>query len=539
MMNNRSESTRKLRVVMAQQNYIIGAVEHNAKQIMDVILEHQANSDIIVFSELSLTGYLLEDWVYRAEFHQRVEKALTAIQAIVENCYVFIGYPWKKKEKLFNMAVVFYEGHAIQKYSKQHLPNYGIFDEKRYYSSGSSPCVFSINDVKVGLLICEDIWFPGPWKETVDAGAELIISLNASPFDKNKLSKRELVMRQRQANEGKVPVIYVNLVGGQDELIFDGQSLMMNAEGEVCYRAKVLESDMLIFTLHMDEKIIPQPLPSLLSQEALIYQALVLGTRDYATKNGFNSALVGLSGGIDSALVLAIAVDAFGPENVEAVMMPSCYTSLMSQEDALEEIEALGVQSREISIETVLDSFVMGLDNNVKNITEQNLQARIRGVFLMALSNETGKLLLTTSNKSETAVGYCTLYGDMCGGLAVIKDILKTYVYRLAEYRNTLGAVIPTRVLERAPSAELAFEQTDQDSLPPYEILDKILEQYIEQTKTPDEIIATGIDAKIVSEIIQLLHRNEYKRRQSAPGLKVSYCAFGRDWRYPITFRLE
>lgn len=533
-----------LRFLISQQHFLVGAIENNTQQMMEVIKRNHASAEVIIFPELSLTGYPPEDWLFRKEFQQRVDLAFKTIQGAVKNTWVIVGHPLYENGQCFNVASVLHQGKVIAQCYKQLLPNYGIFDEKRYFSPGKNlSSIFEVKGEKIGLLICEDIWGRGPWKKTVEAGAKLIISPNASPFTRHKRDEREAIVRQRQHTEGAVPLIYVHGVGGQDELVFDGQSFVMDAKGEVCWRAKAFEPDEYIFSFAHES--IKSPLtPSFnkggyrehfLPTEALIYQALVLGTRDYVYKNGFKGALLGLSGGIDSALTLAIAVDALGSEAVEAVMMSSRYTAEMSLEDALAEIKALGVSSREISIEPTFEAFLASLPTPLNGITQQNLQARCRGTLLMALSNETGKLLLTTGNKSELAVGYCTLYGDMNGGFAVLKDVLKTWVYRLAHYRNTLSPVIPERVLTRAPSAELAFDQTDQDSLPPYEILDKIIEQYVEKIKTPEEIIGSGIDRMIVQKIIRLIHRNEYKRRQAAPGVKISHCAFGRDWRYPMT----
>lgn len=532
-----------LHILMAQQNYTVGAIENNTQQILDVVVQYQSKVDMIVFSELAITGYPPEDWLFRAEFQHDVDDALKKIQAAVEDVYVIVGHPALNQAKRFNAVSILHKGKKIAQYYKRHLPNYGIFDEKRYFESGSEACVFLVKGKRVGVVICEDLWAPGPWEETVNAGAELIVSPNASPFERHKSYKREEIIRLRQSAEGRVPVVYVNTVGGQDELVFDGQSFVMNELGEVCCRAKAFEADLseleYQFSASSGNTIFQHDAPD--NSIAMIYQALVLGTRDYIYKNGFKGAIVGLSGGIDSALTLAIAVDALGADCVEAVMMPSRYTADISLEDAKAEINALQVAAREISIEPAFEAFLssLGISNSIcsQQLTLQNIQARCRGILLMALSNETGKLLLTTGNKSEMAMGYCTLYGDMAGSLAVLKDVLKTWVYRLSNYRNSLSKtpIIPQRVIERAPSAELAFDQKDEDSLPPYDILDNVLEQYIEKNKSPADIIHSGVDAAIVQRVISLLHQNEYKRRQSAPGIKVSSCAFGRDWRYPLT----
>ena len=541
----------QLRVLVAQQNYTVGAIEANTAQIIEVIEHHQARHsdalpvDIVVFSELSITGYFPQDWLFRDDFQKRVDKALEKIQTATRHLYVMVGHPRYKENdnsqsgKRFNSVSIFHEGKVIAQYDKQLLPNYGVFDEKRYFDPGNNACVFLVKDQPIGVLICEDLWQSGPWKKLVDQNAKLIIALNASPFHEQKYREREKIVQERQKDEGAVPLIYANAVGGQDELIFDGQSFAMNQAGIVCARAKAYVPDMMTVDIEIGKSITLQknPMMPLLSSEASLYQALVLGTRDYIKKNGFKKVLIGLSGGIDSALTLAIAVDALGAECVEAVMMPSRYTAPMSREDAILEIKALGINFREISIEPIFETLFARVGVTQNKVTLENLQARCRGILLMALSNETGSLVLTTSNKSEMAVGYCTLYGDMCGGFAVLKDVLKTKVYQLAHYRNSLSnePVIPLRVIERAPSAELAFDQTDQDSLPPYDILDSILVQYMEENKSIEDIIASGIEANMVYSIRRLLHLNEYKRGQAPPGPKVTPRAFGGDWRYPIT----
>lgn len=544
-----------IKLLMVQQNYTIGAIEENAAQIMNIIQKKQEHHDILVFSELALTGYPPEDWLYRENFQGRIKKALKKIQNSVKNSHVMIGHPlWinsrKNPEKqCCNTVSLFHQGQCMTSYAKQHLPNYGVFDEKRYFTPGDKACVIKIKAITFGILICEDLWQPGPWKQSVDAGAQCIIALNASPYKKNKLLNRQTAIKTRQSGEGAVPCVYVNTIGGQDELVFDGQSMIIDAEGEIIFLAKAFEPDCVSIEI-IKNKAFARTLNFSTSEKpsdggpspfaGVLYQALVLATRDYVQKNHFNGVLIGLSGGIDSALTLAIAVDALGSEAVEAVLMPSRYTADMSLEDALEQCATLNVKSHTLSIEPIFESFLSTLSTTSsleKNITRENLQARCRGVLLMALSNETGKMVLTTGNKSEMAMGYCTLYGDMCGGFAVLKDVLKTEVYGLARYRNTINTtpIIPQRVIDRPPSAELALNQKDQDSLPPYEILDEIIRQYMENNTEPEAIIASGIDSSIVHRVIHLLHQNEYKRRQSAPGPKVSECAFGKDWRYPIT----
>ena len=416
-----------------------------------------------------------------------------------------------------------------------------MFDEKRYFRAGSRPAVFELHGVQVGLTVCEDIWGPAPMAQAVRAGAQLVVNINASPFHVDKQAEREAVIRERIA-VSPVPVVYVNMVGGQDELVFDGGSLVMDAQGRITQRAPAFEEGLYLTRLRVGRTGV-EPLPDTVTETdglAGIYQALVTGVRDYIDKNRFAGAIVGLSGGIDSALTVAIAADALGPDRVHAVMMPSPYTSDMSLEDARAEAEALGVRYSTISIAQTVDSIERALADEFtgssRDATEENIQARVRGVLLMALSNKTGKLVLTTGNKTEMAVGYATLYGDMAGGFAVIKDVPKLLVYKLSHYRNTLSAVIPERVLTRAPSAELRPNQTDQDSLPPYDMLDAILELYIEQDRSAEDIArATGASLKTIREVIAMVTRNEYKRRQAAPGVRISQRAFGRDRRYPIT----
>jgi NAD+ synthase (glutamine-hydrolysing) len=428
----------------------------------------------------------------------------------------------------------------IDRYCKQLLPNYAVFDEKRYFACGDQPCVTDVAGIPVGITICEDIWEPGPAAQAAAAGARLLVNLNASPFHAGKHDEREAVLQER-ARETGLAILYVNLVGGQDELVFDGGSCVVDATGNVTRHAPACVEGLYPVDLRNVQPV--QPLPAIcaphLAAEALIYQVLVLGVRDYINKNGFDGAVLGLSGGIDSALTLALAADAIGAERVEAVMMPSRYTSAMSREDARAEADALGVRMHEISIEAPFGSFLEVLEpvfrDSAADTTEENIQARCRGVILMAISNKQHRILLTTGNKSEMAVGYATLYGDMAGGFAPIKDVPKLLVYRLSRYRNSLGQVIPQRVLERPPSAELAPDQQDSDSLPPYEVLDPILERYIENDQSVETIVAAGFDDAIVRRVARMVDRNEYKRRQAPPGVRITQRAFGRDRRYPIT----
>ena len=532
-----------LRLVMAQCNLLVGDVPGNTQRVIDMA-EHardELGADLIVFPELTLTGYPPEDLLLRPVVQELVNEALIRIRAQVGGIHMLIGHPEQTVEGRFNAASVIRDGQVLACCRKHHLPNYSVFDEKRYFVSGPGFGVADVRGVTIGVTICEDIWMPEPAQAAAQAGAALLVNINASPFHRGKGGERETVVGNRVTETG-CPAVYVNLVGGQDELVFDGESFVLDREARLVMRAPTCQQG--LYTVDFERRggqlnpipgaIVPRP-----SQEAVIYQALVLGVRDYAQKNGFKGAVMGLSGGIDSALTLAIAADALGAEQIEAVMMPSRYTADISLEDARLEAEALGVDYREIPIEKPFAAFLDALSEafagTERDVTEENIQARCRGVILMALSNKQGRILLTTGNKSEVSVGYATLYGDMAGGFAPIKDVPKLLVYRLAAYRNSLGRVIPQRVLERAPSAELAPDQKDQDSLPPYEILDPILEAYIEKDLSLEELVAQGFDAETVRRVATLVDRNEYKRRQAPPGVRISTRAFGRDRRYPIT----
>lgn len=532
-----------LRIAMAQQNLLVGGITRNVDTCIAALTRarDELHVDAIVFPELTLTGYPPEDLLLRAGFFRDVERGLRRLCAAVQGIDVIVGYPEQTSLGVFNTCALLRDGAVIATYHKQHLPNYSVFDEKRYFIAGHAPCVVTIKGAPVGLTVCEDIWLPGPAKQSATAGAELIVNINASPYRLHKGSEREDTVRRRVAEAG-VPVMYVNLVGGQDELVFDGESFVMNALGEVTQRAPAFTAGLYVAEFACDAQLVT-PMPGTwspaLSEAQSVYEALVLGVRDYVEKNGFSGVVLGLSGGIDSALTLAIAVDALGNERVEALMMPSRYTAAMSLEDAQTQAKTLGVNYRVISIESVYGAFLDSLSEEfagyAPDASEENIQARCRGVLLMAISNKKRKMVLTTGNKSEMAVGYATLYGDMAGGFDVLKDVHKTLVYRLAAYRNSIAPVIPERVIERAPSAELAPDQTDQDSLPPYAELDAILERYIEHDMSADEIVAAGYDAATVRRVIGMVDRNEYKRRQAAPGVRISRRAFGKDRRYPIT----
>jgi len=535
--------TKRLRIALAQLNMLVGDVAGNVAKAGSAIIRarDELQADVIVFPELALSAYPPEDLLLRPGLHRQVLRGLEILKRQVTGIDVVVGYPSPGPEGLYNSASLIRDGAIVATYHKQHLPNYSVFDEKRYFQPGRDPAVIAIKGVPVAITICEDLWHPGPMGQAQAAGARLMLNLNASPFHALKGGEREAVLRQRVL-EAPMPIVYVNQVGGQDELVFDGESFVMAADGRIMLRGRPFVEE--IYTADFvigDKGITPQPgqMHEPLPQAESVYQALVLGVRDYIEKNGFQGAVIGLSGGVDSALTLAIAVDAIGASRVEAVMMPSRYTAAMSLEDARTEAETLGVEYHVISIEPAfrafLDSLRQEFAGTAEDTTEENIQARCRGVILMAISNKKRKILLTTGNKSEMAVGYATLYGDMAGGYAPIKDLPKTMVYALSRYRNSIAPVIPQRVLERPPSAELKPDQKDQDSLPPYDILDPILEMYVEQDKSAEEIVAAGYDAETVLRVIVLVNRNEYKRRQAPPGVRVTRRAFGRDRRYPIT----
>jgi len=470
-----------------------------------------------------------------------VNTALERVRTETRGTTVVVGYPEYAEEGIYNSAAVLRDGAMVANYRKQELPNYAVFDEKRYFRHGRDTCIFEIKGVRIALLICEDIWEPSPARAAQANGAQLIVVINGSPYSLRYQERRERVVRERVKETG-LPVVYVNLLGGQDELVFDGGSFVMDAAGKVVQRvAPFVEGLFPVDVDLIDGRAVPRPghVEPPLSEEASVYNALVLGVRDYVNKHGFPGVVIGLSGGIDSALTLAIAVDALGAERVHAVMMPSRYTSQMSLDDAAEEAKTLGVRYDVISIEgmfaTALDALKEVFAGRKPDTTEENIQARSRGLLLMAISNKTGRMVLTTGNKSEMAVGYATLYGDMAGGFAPIKDCSKLLVYRLAKYRNSISRVIPERVITRPPSAELRHDQKDSDSLPEYDVLDPILELFIEENLSVDEIAARGFDRAIVGRVLEMVKRNEYKRRQAPPGVRISHRAFGRDWRYPIT----
>jgi len=536
-------SANPLHILLAQLNLTVGDIDGNTNKIIKSIKKANDDykADIILFPELSISSYPPEDLLLRPAFNDYINAALERIVAETRGIHVILGYPLKQNDKLYNACSLIFNGKIKQTYYKQHLPNYGVFDEKRYFTPGNEIGLFEINGINAALSICEDIWVAEPINNASTAGAKIMFNINASPYHKNKLSEREKLISKRAADSGMY-IVYSNLVGGQDELVFDGNSMIVDNNGKLVFHAPQFEEG--LFSVHLD---IDQPgnhknsktASSDPVEEESIYNALVLGVRDYVRKNNFKGVAIGLSGGIDSALTLSIAVDALDSENVEVLIMPSRYTADISIDDACQQAETLGVDHEIISIEQPFDAFLKVLEPRFKDLptdtTEENIQARCRGLLLMAVSNKNGKLVLTTGNKSEMSVGYATLYGDMAGGYAPLKDVWKTMVYKLAKWRNTQQQVIPERVISRPPTAELRHDQLDQDSLPDYEILDPILEQYIELDKHPEQIIANDYDADTVYKIVGLVDRNEYKRRQAAPGVRITERAFGRDRRYPIS----
>jgi NAD+ synthase (glutamine-hydrolysing) len=534
-----------LRVAMAQLNLLVGDIDANTVQVINTAkhAKEVLHAHVVVFPELTLIGYPPEDLLMRQEaVHWRVDKALNRIKKETGGIIVVLGYPAYVGKTLYNRVAVIEDGKIIAEYDKQCLPNYQVFDEKRYFEAGNKACVVDMRGVPTAITICEDIWQEAPILQAKAAGAQLMLNLNASPFHLNKYQQREALLSSR-ARQGNMPIVYVNLVGGQDELVFDGQSMVADAKGQVRVVMPAFDTRLhavdFIYAKGSGCELKTNLLTPILTEEESVYRALVLGVRDYVIKNGFKGVVLGLSGGIDSALTLAIAVDALGAERVEAIMMPFRYTSSMSLEDAQQEAQLLNVAYKILSIEKMYDAAVATLDdefkNRAKDKTEENIQARCRGMLLMAISNKKSYLVLTTGNKSEMAVGYATLYGDMAGGFDVLKDVSKTWVYRLAHYRNKIKPVIPDRVITRAPSAELAPNQTDQDSLPPYDVLDAILELYIEQDMSVPDILARGFNEEVVKKVVRMVDVNEYKRRQAPVGVRITQKGFGKDRRYPIT----
>lgn len=531
-----------LRIVMAQLDLTVGDVAGNVQKLLDAATESRdrLKAQLVVFPELAVAGYPAEDLLFNPDFRRQVEAGVAKLAAGIQGIHALVGYPLYEEGRIYNVGAVIGEGRVKTVYRKSELPNYQVFDEPRYFAAGSTPAVLDVAGFAVGLNVCEDVWHADPAKRAAQAGARLLCVPNASPFNVGKQTERETELRHRVAESG-VPIVYVNHVGGQDDLLFDGGSLVMNADGKVAVRAPNFEAGLypVDFVLEQGKaRALPGPVHVDSSEEDCVYKALVLGVKDYARKNGFKGALLGLSGGIDSALTLAIAVDALGAQNVTAVMMPTRFTSDLSLDGASEQARKLGVAYHLIPIESpyeALRAALQGLLPDTTGLTGENLQARVRGTLLMAVSNKSGKLLLCTSNKSELAMGYGTLYGDMAGGFAPLADVLKTRVYALARHRNGLSPVIPQAVIDREPTAELAPGQKDSDSLPPYDVLDAVLTAHVEEDKSLKEIVALGHPEALVRRVMNGVQKAEYKRRQGAPGVRISRRNFGDDRRYPIS----
>lgn len=532
-----------LKIALAQINPVLGDLKANVELIAEAAKEAWlCGADVLVTPELALCGYPPEDLLFRQDFFDACDQALDELAGRIDKVTLVVGHPECCAGQRFNSATVISKGKRLGTYHKQHLPNMEVFDELRYFSSGNSPLVVDINGVSCGIVICEDIWNPDSAALAREAGAELLLVLNASPYYLRKQFQR-IEVAARRVKETGIPLIYVNMVGGQDELLFDGGSFALGRSGALMLSHALFETGLPVVEYEAGD-IVPGGLSPIMPEEAEVYQALVLGLRDYVQKNAFAGVLVGLSGGVDSALTVCIAVDALGADRVRAVMMASPYTAQMSVDDSRAMVQALGIAYDEIPIQPGMEAFSAMLAPQFAglpvDVTEENIQARIRGALLMALSNKTGYLVLTTGNKSEVAVGYCTLYGDMVGGFSVLKDVYKTFVYRLCRYRNAVNpehSPIPENIIVRPPSAELRPDQTDQDSLPPYEILDAIVRGYMEENLSPEALVAEGLPAEDVRRVIRLISIAEYKRRQAAIGVRITPRGFGKDWRYPITNR--
>lgn len=552
---------KSFRIAAAQINCTVGDLDGNSKKIVEYLQKARSfGADMVSFPELAVTGYPPEDLLLKASFVTDNIKALGRIAKSAGDIAAIVGFVDKDKCNIYNAAAVIYDGEVKGVCHKEFLPNYGVFDEKRYFKPGTDSQVFQLGELLFGVNICEDIWHvEGPLLTQANLGAKLIVTINSSPYHAGKMKEREDVVRKR-AKANNVVISYTNLVGGQDELVFDGQSMIVGSSGHVLARAEAFKEDMIVVDVDIAvEKVktgkpvmvIAKNYPAKKKSElvrkevrpleavAEIYRALILGLKDYVDKNGFTKVVIGLSGGVDSSLVAALAKDALGKENVVGVFMPTRYSSERSESDAKELALKLDIKFLTVPIEQIFKLYLMALDPKfagmAKDLTEENLQARIRGNALMALSNKFGYMVLTTGNKSEMSTGYATLYGDMAGGFAVIKDVPKTMVYKLASYRNSLGKIIPDSVITKEPTAELKTNQKDSDTLPPYDLLDKILKAYIEEDKSADVIIKAGFDKDIVLKVVNMVDRSEYKRRQSPPGIKITPKAFGRDRRMPIT----
>jgi NAD+ synthase (glutamine-hydrolysing) len=538
-----SNSTPTLRFALAQLDFAVGAVADNTQRVIDYAARarDELRADVVLFPELTLSGYPPEDLLFHAGLRKQVATGLARVCAEVRGIDAIVGYPEYAGNAIYNSAAFVRGGIIKANHRKRELPNYKVFDEKRYFKPGIDSTIVDLKGIRTAMLVCEDIWEPTPARAAKEAGAQLIVVINGSPYSLNYQQRRESVVRERIRDTG-LPVIYLNLLGGQDELVFDGGSFVMTAQGEVVQRMASFQEGLFTVDVHMTNGIVvpvPGPVEALRSEEASVYGALVIGVRDYVNKHKFPGVVIGLSGGVDSALTLAIAVDALGADRVRAVMMPSRYTSKLSLDLAEEQAKLLNVRYDIIPIEGMFAATQNALQEvfagRQPDATEENIQARCRGVLLMAISNKTGSMVLTTGNKSEMSVGYATLYGDMAGGFAPIKDCSKLMVYRVSNYRNSISPAIPQQVIDRPPTAELRADQKDTDSLPPYEVLDPILELFIEADLSVDEITARGFDRATVGRVLDMVKRNEYKRRQAPPGIRISNRAFGRDWRYPIT----
>ena len=535
---------KKISIGIVQENPIVGDIEGNLQLAINAIdkLSKQSSPDIFLFTEMFITGYPPEDLILRDDLLDASYEAVEKLCEVKPESFIVIGYPKKEGDSIFNCAGVLRNKSVITEYKKQELPNYEVFDEKRYFQSGKGPGIFEVNGLRVGLSVCEDIWHENVIKQLHEKKTDLILNINASPFHLDKIKERKVLISGHAINYS-LPIVYANQVGGQDELVFDGTSMAMDGEGQQILQLEKFKEDYKVvnFTSDQEGKLSSEKREEIPEDKELeeVYKALVLGAKDYIQKNNFPGVLIGSSGGIDSALTAAIAADAIGPEKVRTFMLPFKFTSDMSVEDSEKLAVNLGIKHSVIPIGDIYESFADSLEDEFSglepDITEENLQSRCRGVILMALSNKSGELVLTTGNKSETAVGYSTLYGDTAGGFGVLKDVPKTLVYELSRYRNTISHVIPDRIIDRPPSAELAPDQQDSDSLPDYAILDKIIELYVEQDKSKAEIEESGIDKSMVDRVIRLIDLSEYKRRQAPLGVKITSRGFGKDRRYPIT----
>ena len=531
-----------MKIAIAQINSLVGDLRGNRAKITDYARRAQLlGASLLITPELALSGYPPEDLLLRDDFNDACTNELTKLSLAVQEITLLVGHPHKVNGQIYNAASVLKNGKITATYHKHALPNYSVFDEERYFIAGTEPLIFEHLGTKFGVLICADVWETGPAQQAKEAGAEFLLALNASPYHIEKHNTRFEVLSER-VKETSLAIVYANMVGGQDELVFDGTSFVLDCTGKITQQLPAFQESLSIVEIEHNRPTPVDPMPSL-TLEASVYSALKLGLSDYVNKNGFPSVVLGLSGGIDSALTLAIAVDALGAKRVKVVMMPSEFTADISINDAQKMADLVGVEYSELPIGKLFELFRETLapefDDLPFDTAEENLQARIRGMLLMALSNKFGSIVLTTGNKSEMAVGYSTLYGDMAGGFSLLKDVPKTLVYKLAQYRNTISNIIPERIITRPPSAELRAGQTDQDSLPGYDILDAIMQAYVEEDLSRDDIINKGYRAEDVNRVTQLIDRNEYKRRQAAVGVRITQRGFGKDRRYPITCKLD